>query len=388
VYRIGQREVDRVAKTINGKTIFRYRLGTECARFEERFARVTGAKHCLMTSSGTAALTAALTAIGVGPGDEVLVPACTYMATAVAVLAVGAIPVVVDIDDSITLSPDAVRDAIGPHTRAVIPVHMWGLPCDMKSIMRVARRAGVRVVEDACQAVGGGYEGRMLGSIGHVGAFSFNYYKNMSCGEGGAVITNKAEWFRRAQCSVDCCGFYWEDERRDSYGFTAPGSRASEIEGAILNVQLDRLPGMIRAMRRQKTRILKATANAGLQPIRANSLEFECGTHVMYTLPTAKMAEEFARLADGTVTINTGRHVYTEWDPILHHRGAHHPALNPYNMKENKRCRRAYSKGMCAPSLDILRRTVYIMTHPDRTAAEVKSMIQKIQTAAGAVLGA
>ncbi len=106
------------------------------------------------------------------------------MATPGSVLAAGAIPVIVDIDESIGMSPAALWDAIGPRTRAVIPVHMWGLPCDMDSIMEVAAERELLVIEDACQGVVGAYEGRMLGSIGHVGAFSFNHYKNMSCGEG------------------------------------------------------------------------------------------------------------------------------------------------------------------------------------------------------------
>jgi len=107
--------------------LFRYRDGGQCGRFEKRYAKFLGVKHVGLTSSGTTALTAALGGLGIGPGDEVIVPAHTYMATAVAVLAVGAIPVIVDIDESITLDPQALADAIGPRTRAVIPVHMWGL---------------------------------------------------------------------------------------------------------------------------------------------------------------------------------------------------------------------------------------------------------------------
>src|SRR5690606_12132957 len=130
-----------------------------------------GTRHVALTVSGTFALTASLIALGIGPGDEVLVPAHTYMATATAVLAAGAIPVIVDVDESITIDPDAVEDAIGPRTKAVIPVHMWGAACNMDAIMRVARRHGLKVIEDTCQGVGGGYEGRKLGTIGDIGAF-------------------------------------------------------------------------------------------------------------------------------------------------------------------------------------------------------------------------
>lgn len=179
MYRIGQRELDWIAGVFATGNLFRYLAegGAECERFETRYAERLGVRHCLMTASGTNALTAALMGAGVGPGDEVIVPACTYMATPMAVLAAGAIPVIVDIAESLGMSPDALRDGIGPRTRAVIPVHMWGLPCDMDSIMETAADRGLLVIEDACQAVGGAYEGRMLGSIGDVGAFSFNYYK-------------------------------------------------------------------------------------------------------------------------------------------------------------------------------------------------------------------
>ena len=259
MYRIGQEELDRLAEVFKSKRLFRYMEDAEgeCLRFEKRYARRLGVGHCFMTASGTNSLTAALMGAGIGPGDEVIVPACTYMATPCSVLAAGAIPVIVDIDESLGLSPAALRDAIGPRTRAVMPVHMWGLACDMNSIMDIARDTGVLVIEDACQGVGGAYEGRMLGSIGHIGAFSFNHYKNMSCGEGGAVVTGDDAFAERIECAIDPCRFYW-DGRKDSFaGYVANGARASEIEGAIMNGQLDRIDDMVGAMRAQKTRIVR-----------------------------------------------------------------------------------------------------------------------------------
>ncbi len=386
MFRVGQKEVDAIAKVLLSGKLFRYGIGGECERFERCYAKSLGVRHVCMTSSGTTALTAALAGLGVGPGDEVLVPACTYMATAVAVLGAGAIPVVVDIDESLTFSPKAAEAAIGPRTRAMVPVHMWGLACDMDPIMRLGRRKKLLVVEDACQAVGGAYKGRMLGSIGHAGAFSFNYYKNMTCGEGGAVVTDDAEAIQRARCMIDCCNFYWTGRKKDVAPFTSNGSRASELEGAMLNVQLDRIGPMVRSMRRQKARILKETADTGLTPARINSLEWECGTHVMYTLPTTEQADRFAALVHGTVCIKTGRHVYTEWDPIFAHRGAHHPALDPFTLPENAECRKEYTKDMCTASLDILARTVMLTTHPDNKRADVTAIIKRIRAAAREVV--
>lgn len=386
MYRVGQKEVDAIARTLLSGRIFRYGRGGQCARFERRYAKYLGVEHVLMTSSGTTALAAAMVGLGIGPGDEVLVPACTYMASAVGVLAAGAIPVIVDVDESITIDPRAVSRSVGRRTRAVLPVHMWGLPCDMRAIRRVARKHGLLIVEDACQAVGGACEGRKLGSIGHAAAFSFNYYKNMTCGEGGAVVTGDAAVAERARCRIDCCNFYWTGRKGDLVGFTSGGARASEIEGAMLNVQLDRIDVMIRAMRRQKQRILRETAETGLKPIRANSPDHECGSHVMYILPTPEQAERFARLTGCGIAGKTGRHVYTEWDPIFAKRGSHHPALNPFELPANRRCRKTYTQTMCAASLDILNRTVMFGTHPDRPRREVTALIRKITTAAKQVL--
>ena len=384
--RVGQPEIDAIAKVIESRKLFRYGERSECSRFEKRYGEFLGVRYVHLCSSGTTALTAALGGLGVGPGDEVIVPAHTFMATAIAVLAAGAIPVIVDIDESITLSPEALDEAVGPCTRAVIPVHMWGLVCDMSAIMRIARKRKLFVVEDACQCVGGAYEGKKVGSIGHAGAFSFNYYKNMTCGEGGAVVTSNRRVSQRARCMIDCCGFFWTGRKGDPTPFAHEGARASELEGAMLNAQLRRISGLIRATRSQKRRVLKATANTGLVPARANSLGYECGTHNVFLLPTAAQADRFAEQMNCTIAGRTGRHTYTEWQQILSRQGAPHPGLNPYNLPQNRRCRQSYSKTMCQRSLDILNRTVMIGNHPDRTPEEVNELIRKIRSTAANVL--
>lgn len=387
--RVGQEEIDAIARVIRKGGLFRYPdngIG-QCGLFEKRYAEYLQVKHVTMASSGTAALVAALAGLGVGPGDEVIVPCHTYMATVVAVLAVGAIPVIVDIDESITLCPEAFEQAIGPCTRAVIPVHMWGLPCNMDAIMPISEKHQLLVVEDACQAVGGAYNGRKLGSIGHAGAFSFNYFKNMTCGEGGAVATNDNRVAQKAGCSIDCCRFFWNPEDADLYSFSASGARASEIEGAMMNAQLDRLDPLIALLRRHKKRILTQTASIpGLQPNPLHSAADECGTHTHFLLPTPAAADEFATRAGGTVCGKTGRHTYTEWDYILNHRAGHHPAMNPFTWEANKPCRKNYSPDMCAKSLEILNRTVMIGNNVGRTDADVDAQIAAIRAAAPAVL--
>jgi dTDP-4-amino-4,6-dideoxygalactose transaminase len=389
MYIAGEEEIDAIARVIRANALFRYGIGKECDRFEERYAKYLGVKHFALSASGSNALAAAMIAIGLGPGDEVLIPAHTYMATATSVLAVGAIPVIVDIDESITVDPKAMEAAIGPRTKAVVPVHMWGAACDMNRTMDIARKRGLIVIEDACQGVGGGYEGRKFGSLGHIGAFSFNYYKNMTSGEGGGVAVNDDKLAKRVRCAIDPCHFYWNG-RDEEKPFAGNGARASELMGAILNVQLDRLDGIIKAMRAERRAVLQGTAslsNLGLRAAPMHSPDHDCAAQVMYTLPSAKAAQDFVKIFPSVIAGKTGRHNYTEWDQILSGEGAAHPAMNPYNMPANAECRRSYSKEMCARSLEILDRTVMVAMNPRHSPQEIGDMIHNIGIAARVALG-
>lgn len=387
MYEAGQPEIDAIARVIRSKKLFRYTRGSQCARFESRWSRFLGVRHAHLTSSGTAALTAAVIGLGLGPGDEVLVPAHTYMATAVAVLAAGAIPVIVDIDTSLTISPEAAADAVGPRTRGIIPVHMWGLPADMDPLLRLARRRKLLVLEDACQAVGGSYRGRKLGSLGHAGAFSFNYFKNISCGEGGCLVTGDDRVFQAAVCQVDCCGFYWTGRDGDTRPFVASGSRASEIEGAMLNAQLTRLRSILRRLRAQKSRILRETSDLpNLTPIPSHDPAGDCGSMLHWLCPTPDHAARLAKFIGGGIAGRTGRHNSSEWDPVLAHRGHRHPALDPFRLPANRRCRKDYSLNRWEPSLSILNRTVMLSVDPSRSDTAVARLINKIRTSAKQVL--
>ena len=390
MYIIGQEEIDAMARVVNTKALFRYGLGHECERFETRYAAYLGAKHFSLSASGSYALTAAMIGLGIGPGDEVLVPAHTYMASATSVLAAGAIPVIVDIDESITIDPVAIEKAIGPRTRAIIAVHMWGTTCNMDAIMRIARARKVFVIEDACQGVGGGYKGRKLGSIGDIGAFSFNFYKNMSAGEGGGVVTNDDAVAKRVNCAIDPCHAFWTGRDEDSKPFAGNGARASEFMGAVLNVQLDRIDGIIEAMRRERDMILDGISDLqslGLRLSPLNSREYDCATNVFLTLPDSSTAELFIKTFPSVIAGKTGRHTYTEWDQVLMGQGAAHPLMNPYNMPANAECRRTYSRDMCARSLEILDRTILVPTHPLHTAEEAGDIIHNIKAATRVALG-
>ena len=390
MYIVGQEEIDAVTRVIRNNALFRYGVGDECDRFEARYAKYLGAKHFALAASGSNALAAAMIGVGLGPGDEVLIPAHTYMATATSVLTVGAIPVIVDINETLTIDPDAVEAMIGPRTRAVVPVHMWGTACDMERIMAIAKRNRLIVIEDACQGVGGAYRDHKFGTIGDVGCFSFNYYKNMTAGEGGGVAVNDDAVAERVRCAIDPCHFYWHGRNDSTQPFAGNGARATELMGAMLNAQLDQLDGMVGAMRAEREKILAGTAsldNLGLRHAPMNSPDHDCATQVFYTLPSAEAANRFVQVFPSVIAGKTGRHTYTEWDQVLMGAGAAHPAMNPYNMPENAECRRSYSKDMCARSLEILNRTVMVPTNPQHSAAEIEDIIHNIGVAARVVLG-
>ncbi len=388
MYIVGEEEIEAIAGVIRSGALFRYGADSQCDRFERRYAQHLGVADFALSASGTYALAAGLIGLGIGPGDEVLVPAHTYMATATSVLAAGAIPVLVDIDETVTLDPVAFREAIGPRTRAVIPVHMWGAACDMDAIMKIAGERGIFVLEDACQGVGGAYEGRRMGSIGHAGAFSFNYFKNMTGGEGGGIASNDAKVMERARCAIDPCHFYWQGRSDSIRPFAGIGARASELMGAMLNVQLDRLDGMIEAMRRQRKAVLdgiRPLHNIGLRPAPMNSPDHDCAAQLMLTMPSGDAAQAFASVMPSVIASKTGRHTFPQWDQVLMHEGAHHPALNPYKLAENQGCRMSYDTGAWQRSLDVLDRTVMIAMHPLHSQRDIEDMVHNIGQAARVV---
>ena len=385
MYEIGNQEVQAIKKIISKGKLFRYLENSECDFFEKNYSKYLSIKHTALASSGTAALTAALVGLKIGPGDEVLIPAHTYMATAMSVLSVGAIPMIGDIDETLTIDPKALEDACGPLTRAVIVVHMWGTTCNMNAIMKIAKKKNLFVIEDACQGVGGGYEKKMLGTIGHVGAFSFNYYKNMTSGEGGAVVSNNKEIIERAKCAIDPCHFYWQGRKNSLKPFAANGSRASEFMGALLNVQLKRLPGMIKKMRAERNKILSSTqnlSNMGIKHSPLNSKNYDCGNYVFFKFNNTLDAENFTSIFPAPIAGKTGRHNYTEWDQILLKEGSFHQSLNPYKLSQNKKCRMNYNKNMCKSSLEILDKTIMIPTDPKNTKKDINNTIRNIKRAA------
>lgn len=384
MYRIGKEEIDAVARVIESRSLFKVNNSLqESMHAEEELKEKLGAKHALIMTSGHAALVSALIAKGIGPGDEVIVPAYTYIATAMAVVGAGAIPVIAEINETLTIDPIDVEKKITARTKAIIPVHIQGFPCDMDAINTIAKKYNLFVLEDACQADGGSYKGKRLGTVGDAGAFSFNYFKVISTGEGGALVTDDREVFENALIYHDSSAVaFFGDQLKDvdAKPFCGNEYRTNEITSAILRVQLTRLDGILADNRKNKKYVMDAL-NGLVKFSPSNDINGDCATTLSFSFDNETTARDFAQKTGGWLPIDTGKHVYSNWTPIMEKKGAFHPAMDPFKMKENAPCDQPYSKDMCPVTLDILARTVYIGVNPDDSNEKLDSLIEKIKSA-------
>jgi len=222
---------------------------------EDAICKTFGCTYAQLTSSGTSALTTALTALGIGYSDEVILPCFTFVASFEAVISVGAVPVLVDIDDTLTLNPEAVRKAITPKTKCVIPVHMCGSMADMNALVSICKEYNLLLLEDACQSIGASYKGKFLGTIGDAGTFSFDPVKTITCGEGGAVLTNKGD------IHIKCDGYSdhghdhkgGADRGADQHPFIGYNYRISELHAAVGLAQIKRLDSFLAIQKKNHT---------------------------------------------------------------------------------------------------------------------------------------
>lgn len=385
MYRIGEEEIQAVARVIRSKNLFKT-TGTETMDCEKELREKFGVNHSILMTSGKAALISALTALGVGPGDEVIVPAYTYIATAIAVTSVGAIPVIAEIDETLTIDPADVEKKISKYTKAIIPVHMQGLPCDMDALCDIAKKHGLFIVEDACQADGGSYKGKRLGTIGEIGALSFNHYKIITSGEGGALLTNDRVLYENALIFQDSSAIAFFGDQLQ--GITQPqfcGNeyRTNEITAAILREQLKKLDGILFDLRKNKGLIMQ-TLRDDFNFIPSNDIVGDCGVMLAFSFETRDAAQRFIKSAeaDGIYSvspIDTGKHVYTHWTPIIEKRGAFNPKMDPFKMEENQALNFNCTPDACPKTLDILAKTVYISVDPDWSDDDIAKMIELIK---------
>ena len=375
---VGPREMAAAVRVLARGQLARYGgSGTSSAqRFEEELAAHVGVRRALAVNSGTSALVCALVGMGIGPGDEVLVPAYTWVSTAAAVLAVGAIPILVDIDASLTIAPTDLKEKVTPFTRAIIPVHMINLVCDMDPIMQLADMHDLLVVEDACQAIGVQYRGRSVGSIGHAGAFSFNQHKNLKAGEGGAVLTDDDRIFARAGMYHDV-GSYTREGRFESDEplFVGLNLRMPELTAAILRPQLARLDRQLtlRAARRQV--IVEELAGASDCAVSQHN-DPASAVAVTVFADDVEHAKRLGTIKGVNRLIDTGRHVFTNWQSVLARR-SFDERLNPYQWAQRDI---EPSADSCQQTLAILERTCSISCDPQIPMPVIKRMARQLRT--------
>ncbi len=294
-----RKEVNDVLKT---GVLFRY--GFDQARkghwkaktFEREFAERTGAKHCHLCSSGTAALSVALAACGIGAGDEVIVPPFTFIATVESVLNAGAVPVFSEIDETLCLDPDRLESALASKTRAVLPVHMCGAMARIDEIDEFCRKKGLVLVEDACQAVGGTFKGKSLGTFGSMGCFSFDPVKTITCGEGGAVITDDEELYRKADAFSDHGHDHIGNDRGlEGHPILGVNYRISELNAAVGLAQLRKLDGILQKQRASKTALKEALGKLSNISFRTiPDPEGDSATFLSFFLPDENSARKAA----------------------------------------------------------------------------------------------
>lgn len=289
----GDEERKEVLDVLETGVLFRY--GFDAARnghwkaktFETELARRLGVAHCHLCSSGTAALNIGLAACGVGAGDEVIIPPFTFVATFEAVLAAGAVPVFADIDETLCLDPASIEAHISPRTKAVMVVHMCGAMARIDAIRELCDRRNLLLIEDACQSIGATFNGRPLGSFGHMGCFSFDPVKTITCGEGGAVVTDDDRLYNLAHAYADHGHDHIGDDRgAEDHPLLGTNYRISELNAAVGVAQLRRLDGILETQRRNKS-ILKA-AMSRFPGIRFRHLPDEAGdsaTFLSFMLP-------------------------------------------------------------------------------------------------------
>lgn len=386
MYILGEEEVDAVRRVIETRRLYRYHEdhASESAAFEREWSEKISCQHTILMSSGTAALICGLIGMGIGPGDEVIVPAYTFMATPLAVLAVGAVPVIAEIDETLTIDMKDAEHKITAATKAIIPVHMCGFHCNMDAVMRVAAAHGLMVLEDACQAAGGSYKGNRLGGIGDAGAFSFNEFKIITCGEGGALVTSNKEIHEQAMIYHDGgCALWDHDLDLKVPLFAGVNLRIHEISSAILRVQLARLETILNSLRKEKCALKEHLV--GEQAFVFNPIfdaEGDCATNLALLFETADAARSFFEsLKESQIKVrsplNSGRHVYVNWEPILEQRGANHPGRDAFKLSGKFK----YTSDMCPRTLDILGRTILIETSPTRTEEELELCIKALKKA-------
>ena len=359
-YVLGAEEKKELLDVIDNGALFRY--GTpgvdgfqgKVATFEKEMAEQLGHKYVVATNAGTSSLMACLAALGIGMGDEVIVPGYTFIASISTIVMMNAIPVLAEIDDSLTIDPDKIEELITPKTKAIVPVHMLGNPCKMDKIMAIAKKHNLAVIEDCCQAVGASYQGKACGTMGDMGAYSLNVFKTITTGDGGFVGCSDETLYERA------FGFHDQGHKPSRMGvevgnrsIVGMNMRMNELSGAVAVAQGRKLPMVLETLRQKKAMLKAQLQDLPGVGFRTINDEGECGTLLTLLFDTAELAQKFCEKAGTSVIARSGWHVYNNMEQILDKKtwtDAH-----PFHQTD-----RTYAKHMLPVTDDILERAVNI----------------------------
>jgi len=389
---LSRQEEEAVIDVVRKGALFRYygpQSPTHVDQLEEYASTFYDVRHALAVNSGTGALCTAMSALGIGPGADVIVPAFLWVATVTAVIQNNAVPVLCEVDDSFNMDPGDLEKKITPRTKLIAAVHMAGAPCDMDGIMRVANKHNVPVLEDCAQCNGGSFKGRKVGTFGKAGIYSLQINKNVTAGEGGLLVTNDEDLYTRFVAAHDL-GVPWKQAQPDQTSnvcFWGQGRRMGELAGAVANVQLRKLSQVVAHMKASKQRIKDRLGEIkDVSFRRLNDPDGDTGPFLILTFDTESCAVHIAQyLADSGIEnvfhlSDYGLHIYHNIRSLVE-RIPLSPAGNPWSLPQNADSVFEYAKGTCPTSDDLFDRSV-IITVPSRlTVEQERQMAQTIRNA-------
>jgi len=386
MYDIGDEEIQALKELFKKKKLYRYCLEseTECDLFEKEFSAAMAVPHSLLLSSGTNSLILALLTSGLKCGDEVLIPAYTFVATASAVVQAGGIPMVVDIDENLSMDFEDAQKKITPQTRALILVHMDGLAANVSAAQNFCKEHGLTLIEDVAQALGASCNGKKLGTFGEFGCFSLNENKTLSCGEGGILITSKRSNYENAFCLHDGPAQFSPSKKdffKEIQPFLGHSMRVSEIQGAIMRVQLRRLNFILSEYRKRKDIYREAVKDLSVKCVEGYSGE-ECGSsmHLQWSLAATALHDGVKLRENGLpfipVTLRPA-HVSWKWMDLLGERAHIQDSANPFLRSEKKY---SYHPAGQMKSMDILLRTLRMEINPHLSIEETSKEAAKLRS--------
>ncbi len=403
VFNVSEETQKKIRKLLDAETnppdagnFFRYyNPRSKVVKFEQMVREKIGSKYVLAVNSGTSSLVAAMVAAGVGPGDEVIIPAYTFFASASAVVVAKGVPVITDIDETLTLDPAAIEKNITRKTKAILPVHMLGLPSKMDEICKLAAKYNLKVIEDTAQAFGGKYKGKYLGTIGDVGCISLDAYKVIGTGEGGLVLTDDEWTYIKAQSYHDAAACWRPDrfarERKKGELFCGENYRMPELCAAVGIAQLKKLDWInerTRSLWKQLKAEIKLPSCAKF--VECNDKNGVCGYNLGILFDNSEQCVNAinAKIGLGGLAAKDTKgvrdwHVYWNWEQILEQKTATEEGC-PFKCQHVSKLP-AYSTDMCMKTKNIMLRLATLSISPScdsawatATAAKLSAELKKL----------